>query len=135
MVARKIRVVATIVQLKKSTTEISWREPCRFSPCTGKIQEKELWEKILPASLNGRIILGEEAIIRKNFQSNQQWKYDKITSIQFDRATYNGKEINLMRLTILNAQEIAFGVAPKTDLNQVKKYLESKGIEIISRTL
>ncbi len=159
---------------------ISWTEACRFSPCTGKVQEKELWEKTLPTLavaisgiiitawvltpsdpnrepmnayliipegllatlgllysiahysgyLNGRITLGEEAIIRKHFRSCQKWKYKDITNITFDRTNVNGKEINVMKLTVLDAQEITFGVSHRIDINRVKEYLESKGMEI-----
>ncbi len=117
----------------KTLQTISWTEPCRFSPCTGKIQKKELWQKVLPDFLNGRITLGEEAIIRKHFQTRQQWMYEKITSIQFEHTNMNGKEINVMKLIILNSQVFTFGVSNKVDLSQTIEFLIGKGIDILPK--
>ena len=72
--------------------------------------------------------LGEKALVTIAGQNTQGWLYEQMSKVEFTRQTFEGREFDLMLVTMKNAQAVTLGLSEKVDRDQVIEFLRSKGV-------
>jgi hypothetical protein len=72
--------------------------------------------------------LGEKALVTMTGQNAQGWPYEQMSKVEFTRQRFEGREFDLMLVTMKNSHALALGLSEKVDRSQVIELLRSKGV-------
>jgi hypothetical protein len=72
--------------------------------------------------------LGEKALVTIAGQNTQGWPYEQMSKVEFTRQTFEGREFDLMVVSMKNSRALTLGLSEKVDRSQVIEFLRSKGV-------
>jgi len=75
--------------------------------------------------------LGEKALVTIAGQNTQGCPYEQMSKVEFTRQTFDGREFDLMLVTMNNSRALALGLSEKVERSHVIEFLRSKGVAAI----
>lgn len=72
--------------------------------------------------------LGEKALVTIAGQNTQGWPYEQMSKVEFRKQTFEGRELDLMLVTMENSLALTLGLSERVDRSQVIGFLRSKGV-------